>query len=144
MSYWWRRRESKNIEPTSRRDRKYRRPLFSQSTIIENRGRGYSRTAKRKTGLRSITSELPVTRADQETLSNVARGLSNQPSGFHLAIWRMRLRFLSSILSLQFRKGVFARHGQFNNRNDFKRICVCRGEGEQQCGCRSRPTLDAN
>jgi hypothetical protein len=54
---------------------------------------------------KSITSELPFTRADQERLSNIARGFSNQPSGFYLAIWRMRLPFLSSILSLEFRKG---------------------------------------
>lgn len=53
-----------------------------------------------------MTSGLPVTRADQERLSNVARGFSNQPSGFYLAIWRMRLLFLSSILSSEFRKGV--------------------------------------
>src|SRR5260370_23640183 len=30
----------------------------------------------------------------------------SQPSGFYLAIWRMRLPFLSSILFSEFRKGV--------------------------------------
>src|SRR5437667_5831409 len=49
---------------------------------------------------------LSVTRTDQERLSNVSTGFSNQPSGFYLAIWRMRLPFPSSILSSEFRKGV--------------------------------------
>jgi hypothetical protein len=73
-----------------------------------------------------------------------SRGLSSQPSGFHLAIWRMRLPFLSLILFSQVQERGLARHGQFNTRNNFKRICVCRREGGQQCGCGSRPTLGAD
>src|SRR5258706_12410999 len=41
-----------------------------------------------------------------EPSSHTSRGLSSQPSCFYLAIWRMRLPFLSSILFSQFRKGV--------------------------------------
>ena len=69
-----------------------------------------------------------MSRSEQDRLSNIARGLSNQPSGFYLAIWRMRLSFLSSILVLRVQERV-TRHGRFNTRNNFKRICVCGGEG---------------
>ena len=38
--------------------------------------------------------------------SHAPRGLSSQPSGFYLAIWRMRLLLLSPILVSRFRRGV--------------------------------------
>jgi|SRR5580704_5936619 hypothetical protein len=54
----------------------------------------------------------------------------------------MRLPFLSSMLSSEFRKGVFS-NDRFNTRNNFKRICVCGREGAWWRGCRPCSTLDA-
>jgi hypothetical protein len=55
---------------------------------------------------------------------------SGQPSGFYLAIWRMRPPLLTPILFSHsgIRKGV-AKRDQFNVGNNFKRICVCGGKG---------------
>src|SRR5260370_14145574 len=80
----------------------------------------------------------------QERLSNVARGLSSQPSGFYLAIWRMRLPFLSSILSSEFSERGVTRHDRFNTRNNFKRIFFCGGEGGRLRGCRPCSMLESD
>jgi len=51
-----------------------------------------------------------------------------QPTGFYLPTWRMRLLSISSILVLLVFSGK-GRHGQLSIRNNFKRFCICGGEG---------------
>jgi hypothetical protein len=73
----------------------------------------------------------------------ISRSLSSQPllPPSHVADAPF-VAILDPVLTVQERG--FARHGQFNNRNNLKRICVCRGEGRQSRGCRPRPTLGAD
>jgi hypothetical protein len=49
---------------------------------------------------------------------------------------------LDPVLRVQ-ERGV-TKHDRFNTRNNFKRICVCGGEGGRQRGCRPCSTLDAD
>jgi len=87
-------------------------------STFTTRTTSHSKPMRRKSQVRFRTSWIVNSPAELRQSSEAT--LSSQLSGLYLAIWRMRLPVLCSILFTQFRKGVFASHGQFNTRNNFK------------------------